>query len=260
MKRKHITRLEAQLEGLVEGTFASLFGKRIRAQDLALRLARAMEDTAAPPHGSDSRFIAPDEYRITVAPALHNALLHDNPNLAGTLADHLVELAESGDYRLLRKPVVKLLADPGLDDKALTVHAAHSSTVNDSSTAAMQPVSNSGTAAAYHPTIGQLIINDRRVITLEREVTNIGRHPDNHIVIADPTVSRHHAQIRLRFGVHVIFNVSSRFGTFVNEVSVKEHTLNAGDVISLGDTRIIYTTNAPHDDSTTGQTGELHPL
>ena len=44
MKNKHIAKLEAQLEHIIEGAFANLFGKTINAQDIALRLSRAMED------------------------------------------------------------------------------------------------------------------------------------------------------------------------------------------------------------------------
>ena len=47
MNHQHIARLEAQLEQIIEGAFVNLFGKRIQAQDIALKLVRAMEDAGA---------------------------------------------------------------------------------------------------------------------------------------------------------------------------------------------------------------------
>jgi len=60
MKRKHINRLEEHLEQFIEGAFASLFGKKIRAHDIALQLARAMEDSCIAPQGSDPRRVVSD--------------------------------------------------------------------------------------------------------------------------------------------------------------------------------------------------------
>ena len=43
-----ISRLESRVERLVEGTFARLFAGRLHPREVALQLARAMEDNVLP--------------------------------------------------------------------------------------------------------------------------------------------------------------------------------------------------------------------
>ncbi len=254
MKKEHIDKLESQLENLIEGAFTSLFGKRIRAQDIALRLARAMEDHLMPSNNGDPRPLAPDQYVIAVHPQTHITLKQKHPHLANKLCDYLVELATNADYQLAAPPKIQLLADTTIEINKLHINAGHSSPINDA-TAAMQPIQ---AQPSNHPPHAHLIINDNKTIPLTQPLINIGRNQNNHIVIDDPYVSRHHAQIRLRFGTYVIFNASSKTGTFVNGVAVKEHPLKSGDVIRIGHTQIVYMQN-PTDETGDG-TAVFDPL
>jgi len=237
MKKRHIDRLETQLEQLIEGAFSNLFGKRIRAQDLALRLARAMEDAIQPPRSGDPRPIAPDRYVIYAHPTTQEQLIKRYQNLSQTLTTHLVELATDAGYRLLNPPQVKILADPELEKDTVNVSATHANS-KAISTAAMQPIRFPTTERPINP---QLIINNDRVVKLEQDFVNIGRHPDNHIIIDDPTVSRHHLQLRLRMGGYALFDVrSGDSNTLVNNNPIREHRLKTGDVIRIGRTQIVY--------------------
>ncbi|NOK85700.1 MAG: hypothetical protein GFH27_549367n15 [Chloroflexi bacterium AL-W] len=237
MKRQHITQLENQLAELIEGTFATLFGNKIRTQDIALQLARAMENNILPPQRGDRRRIAPDEYLITLSPDVHRALISKHPTLTTMLTLHLAELASGAGYRLLNPPQVRLLADAMLTSGRFSIHAAHTNSRSASSTAAMTPVKipkHDRTIRAY------LVINNEAIVQLDNDVMNIGRHQDNHIIINDLTVSRHHAQVRFRSGEHLIFNAQSKSGTLVNGVQIREHRLKSGDVIQLGNAQAVY--------------------
>ncbi|MGH2523541.1 MAG: FhaA domain-containing protein, partial [Anaerolineales bacterium] len=44
--KSRFSRLEARMEALVEGTFARLFAGHIHPRDVAVQLARALEDSA----------------------------------------------------------------------------------------------------------------------------------------------------------------------------------------------------------------------
>jgi pSer/pThr/pTyr-binding forkhead associated (FHA) protein len=66
----------------------------------------------------------------------------------------------------------------------------------------------------------------------------VGRHPACDVVIADPSVSRRHAQLTFRGGVWVLQDLASTNGTSVNGERVGRTTLHAGDVISLGNQAI----------------------
>lgn len=254
MKKQHIDRLESQLEGLIEGAFTSLFGKRIRAQDIALKLARAMDDSLITSNNDDPRPIAPDQYFIALNPQAYEALLQKHPDLMDKLHDYLVELATNADYQLAGSPVVELLPDTDVELNRLTVKASYSSAVNGA-TAAMQPVN---IPPAHQPQNAHLIINSNKTIALKQPLINIGRNKDNHIILDDPYVSRHHAQIRLRFGTYLLFNAESKTGTFVNGVEVKEHPLKSGDVIRIGRTQIVYMQDAA--DETGDGTAAFDPL
>jgi pSer/pThr/pTyr-binding forkhead associated (FHA) protein len=76
-------------------------------------------------------------------------------------------------------------------------------------------------------------------------VVSIGRRFDNHIILDDSRVSRAHAQLRLRFGHYVVYDLSSTGGTFVNDKRVEECVLRPGDVISLGGVTMIYGEDTP---------------
>jgi hypothetical protein len=257
IKRQHITQLENQLADMIEGTFVTLFGNKIRTQDIALQLARAMESTTRPAQQTDSRLIAADEYLIALSPDVHRALMNKHPALTTTLTLHLAQLATNAGYRLLNPPQIRLLADSTLPSGRFTVHAAHSSGKSNSSTASMSPVKipkHDRTIVAY------LVINSDEIAYLDRDVMNIGRHQDNHIIINDLTVSRHHAQIRFRSGEHLIFNAQSRSGTIVNGVPIRESRLKSGDVIQLGNIQVVYmidSADETHNDDVEDGTGPM---
>lgn len=75
---------------------------------------------------------------------------------------------------------------------------------------------------------------------ISNEIT-IGRGVGNTIHFRDPWLSRAHARIVLRDRAHVIEDLSSRNGTFVNGAPITAAMpLGNGDVIALGDIRITY--------------------
>ncbi|MFN3309189.1 MAG: FHA domain-containing protein, partial [Anaerolineales bacterium] len=85
-----------------------------------------------------------------------------------------------------------------------------------------------------------LIVNGVRIFPLDQAVVNIGRHPDNHLVLDDPRVSRQHAQLRAVRGHYLIFDLGSAGGTLVNNLRVRQATLSSGDVISLAGVPLVY--------------------
>jgi len=78
------------------------------------------------------------------------------------------------------------------------------------------------------------------VFYLEKNVVNIGRREDNDIFLADQRVSRQHAQIRRVRNQHILFDLNSTGGTFVNNRPVVQATLVTGDVVSFAGVVMIY--------------------
>jgi ABC-type multidrug transport system ATPase subunit len=67
----------------------------------------------------------------------------------------------------------------------------------------------------------------------------IGRE-GSEIVLENPQVSRQHAVIDRVGGRHVLRDVGSTNGTFVNGQRITEHTLTPGDVIQIGAFKLVY--------------------
>jgi serine phosphatase RsbU (regulator of sigma subunit) len=62
----------------------------------------------------------------------------------------------------------------------------------------------------------------------------VGRGPYNHVVLDDTRISRQHAKISPEPGGHVVYDLNSANGTFVNEVQVKKQKLKPNDVLRFG--------------------------
>jgi ABC-type multidrug transport system ATPase subunit len=67
----------------------------------------------------------------------------------------------------------------------------------------------------------------------------IGREGSD-IVLENPQVSRNHAAIERANGKHMLRDVGSTNGTFVNGQRITQHALTAGDVIQIGAFKLVY--------------------
>jgi pSer/pThr/pTyr-binding forkhead associated (FHA) protein len=74
---------------------------------------------------------------------------------------------------------------------------------------------------------------------LEGEVS-IGRDEENTLVVSSDQASRRHATIRPDAGGHLLADLGSTNGTFVNSKPVKERRLVHGDVIRIASTVLKY--------------------
>lgn len=71
-------------------------------------------------------------------------------------------------------------------------------------------------------------------------VTSIGRSAENHIRLVKAGVSRRHAVIRLTEQGFALEDLGSQNGTFVNGTRVPTHSLTDGDVIWIGDVKVMF--------------------
>ena len=85
---------------------------------------------------------------------------------------------------------------------------------------------------------------------LTGEVFRIGRHADNELPLTDPSMSRHHAEVRHELnGRYVIRDLESLNGVYVNGKKCRSAALSNGDVIELGDVTLKFTVSAAQDPS-----------
>jgi predicted component of type VI protein secretion system len=69
---------------------------------------------------------------------------------------------------------------------------------------------------------------------LVEDLITIGRGPDNMIVIADPSVSNHHAQLQVAGETYRLKDLDSTNGTHVNGIPATETALRFDDRIRFG--------------------------
>jgi FHA domain/TIR domain len=94
----------------------------------------------------------------------------------------------------------------------------------------------------------QTIDADAATYSLDNAPLRIGRHSSSHIVIDDKTVSRQHAIVQAARGDrHVVLDVGSTSGVFVNGARVDQAILADGDLIELGVARLRYLRNGSLD-------------
>jgi hypothetical protein len=254
MSDRPVAKLESRLERLVEGVFIGLFGRGLGARELVMHLSRALEQGIQPPTDADPRPIAPDHFIIRLSPNVYDHLLVRHPALPTLLGGHIGEMAAAGGCRLRTEPVVMLVPDASITGSAVIVTTAHQH--DPQHTTQTLDAAALDAALQRKPANPVLVIDGDQPVPLTRAIINIGRGRDNDIMLADPFVSRHHAQLRLRMGAYFAFDVNSQSGITVNDVTVREHRLQHGDVLCVGKTRLLYMEDpTPHE----GQTDLIAP-
>jgi general secretion pathway protein A len=70
--------------------------------------------------------------------------------------------------------------------------------------------------------------------------TIIGRTPDNDVQIQSRFISRHHAQVVSDATRSVVEDLNSTNGVFIRSQRVKQHELADGDIIQIGEHKLLY--------------------
>ena len=91
--------------------------------------------------------------------------------------------------------------------------------------------------AGLRPVSGDLA---GREFPINKTLLHIGRGLDNDLVIDDPRVSRHHAQITFRHGHYLLRDLRSTNGTFLNNQPVEAVVLASGDTVSIGGFEMVF--------------------
>lgn len=208
-----LQRFERGLERLVEGVFAKAFRSGLQPVELGRRLTREMDlrrtvginGLLAPNHFAIALSSADGERFATVLDAMRRELVE-------TVREH----ARSERFSFLGPVSVEIEIDPHLTKGLFLVNSEFRE----------QP----GGAP-----VGALILPDGRRIDLGDEPTSIGRLPECDVALADPNVSRRHAEVRRSGNDYVLFDLGSTNGTKVNGAYVNgERRLRSGDEIMVG--------------------------
>jgi hypothetical protein len=210
---------ERRLERAVEGGFARVFKSGLKPVELGRRLTRGMDDGRTV--DVRGRTVAPNHFTIELGPADQENLAEVVGTLERELADAAREHARDEGYSFMGPVQVEILETPDLRTGTFAV------------TARMR--AGAGGAGA-----GSLVLPTGDRVPLGEDTITVGRLPESTIVLADPNVSRNHAEIRPRGTGFVVVDLGSTNGTRINGVRIGEQELVDGDEVSFGNTRMRF--------------------
>ncbi len=242
-----IARFEALAERLVEGTFARLFAGRLSPLEVATSLARVMEDHQVT--NTDGTLQVPNHYWVYMHPENYRSLTAERPTLEKELARSVAELMAQAGLKPEADPIIRVLPDEAVGLHQVRVAAAHPReeppVVEETREMESEDIEATSGETVVPPVRPFLILEGRRHFNLLQPVVSIGRALDNDVIIEDPRVSRHHAQLRRRYGHYVLYDLGSAGGTQINGYPIEECVLHSGDVISFAGVQVVYGEDPP---------------
>jgi hypothetical protein len=250
-----IGQFEERLERAVEGFFARLFRSGVHPVEIGKRLLRVMEDGKTV---ALRRTYVPNVYRITVGHQDYERLSQLEGKLVEELEIFVGEAARQRQWALPDSPRVSFATDHKLSAGEFRITAeavslrserAAPEAAPESVVAPAPPPVAEAPPAPVRPRRSEptgapalVVLSDDRPIktlTVQRRV-RIGRQSDNDLVVSDPGISRHHAEVINERGTCTLHDLGSTNGTYVNGSVVTEHVLRDGDRISLGSTVVEF--------------------
>jgi hypothetical protein len=210
---------ERRLERLVEGAFARAFKSGLRPVELGRRLVREMDDNRSV--GVRGGTVVPNAFTVWLSPADIEQFEGVQDSLARELGDAAREHARDEGYAFMGPVEVELVAAERLHTGAFQITG--------------RMAEGDGGAGA-----GSIVLPSGDRFSLTDSVITIGRHPDSNLVLADPNVSRNHAEIRPQGDNFAVVDLGSTNGTRVNGVRVDTQVLQDGDEVSFGNTRMRF--------------------
>jgi Protein of unknown function (DUF3662)/FHA domain len=210
---------ERRLERMVEGAFARAFRSSIRPVELARRLAREMDDHVSV--GVRGTPVAPNHFTIYLSPSDHQEFGEVQDALRRELCDAARAHARDEGYGFMGPVDCELVVDQSFGTGWFEIEGRFRE--------------GAGGAGA-----GSLVLPTGDRFTLEEHIISIGRRPESNIVLADPNVSRNHAEIRPQGDGFLLVDLGSTNGTKINGVRISQHMLADGDEIAFGNTRMRF--------------------
>jgi hypothetical protein len=247
--------IESKLESLFEGVFGRAFRTNVQPVELARKLVKEMDDHR---NVSVSRVYVPNEYTIYLSPGDREQFASYETQLRDELGDYLAEHARRESYALLSPPRVELETDGDLD---IGVFGIATRMVQPTGKPLDGPPTDAEPNATmvYKPSapipqateaaspvelgvqreIAVLSWDGERHEVAKRRVV-IGRSKDADVQVADPNVSRRHAELRQEGATYWLVDLDSTNGVEVRGKRVKRLKLEDGTRFTIGSTEIEF--------------------
>ena len=246
----------------------------LRPIEIGRKLLKAIDDTVDT--DTEGRRIGPDKFAITLSDLDREALANDERALIEELSAAAIAYIRDEGLDILTAIDVIFSTDASLDSGQLKITASITRPESPENSQTSEPSLDASSAidpiaeAPPHPAVElpppsvtpapePVIIHDEpkpspasaAIAAIVEEggtrhpvgdtKLRMGRSTDNSVQIADNQASRLHAEVRYENGRHLIVDLGSTNGTFVNGTQIKEtYTLSHGDIIKIGATELRY--------------------
>ncbi|GAB6157377.1 DUF3662 and FHA domain-containing protein [Desulfotomaculum varum] len=252
--------LESSLEKYIEGFFKDKFSADARVQptDIAKKLARAMRDKR---RVSVSHVYVPNEYTVKLHATDYQVISPMAALLSEELADYLVQKAAEKKFTLVGRPRITFVEGenlvagdivieskfgvPDTGQMAEPVGPTPAVPADNQDTRDYRPLSDTAPLFDLKPKYSAVLVVEEgkdagKEFPLTDYRTSIGRRDTCDIVLTDSSVSRRHAQIEKTGGRFWLTDLNSTNGTYVNGLPVDKTELTTGDVITVGNTVLVF--------------------
>jgi len=222
---------EQRLDQLVNGPFQRAFKDVVEPVEIASRIQREMDKRSA--IISRGRIVVPNTFTVELsthdAERLHDLIEGIRLELISVVRDHATEQR----YTFLGNVDVEITEDSALDTGVFRVLSATKADPSPPEQASAPLSSATEFTGHPHPVIG----GKRFPLTQSR--TRIGRGANVDVSLADPAVSRTHAEIIL--GIPPLLrDLGAANGTFLDGRKIAESPLHDGAEIKLGSTTMTF--------------------
>ena len=254
--------LENSLEKYIEGFFKDKFSSQARVQphDIAKKLARTMRDKR---RVSVANIYVPNNYTVILNPEDFESLKAITQPLAEELADYLINKAAEKEFTLVSRPRIEFAQQEDLQPGDFIIEGNYEIPDQDADMALptikepLEPELDLQETRGYQtlsdtaplPNVKEkfsasLVVEEGadagKEFPLNDFLSSFGRRETCDIVINDSGVSRRHAQIEKVGGRYWLTDLNSTNGTFVNGLPIEKTELTTGDVITAGNTVLIF--------------------
>jgi len=244
----NLEQFETRLRVLFEENLIRLIPGMHTPRRLFDDLLTAMHENAKA--ASENRAIAPDLYKIHVPEEdLDDWKAHQD--ILNEMADFLHKTGNSEGYEFNHPPTLVVLPQETMQSKGFYLDASISPAKQVLPDTAAIPNNERPSLQDEIPDRAYLIVGGNENFPLEKSVIDIGRHSENDLILNEPHVSRHHAQLRSINKRYIIFDVGSTGGLFINGKKISQATLQPGDVIRIGMVNLIFVQDITSENPTT---------
>jgi hypothetical protein len=250
--------IEQKIEGLVEGVFGRAFKTNVQPVELARKLVKEMDDHRTV---SVSRVYVPNEYTVYLSAHDRTQFQAYEDSLKLELQEYLAEHARREGYVMLSPPSVLFTTDSDLGLGTFGIATRMVQRGKTKATATSVPKPAAAATMVYRPTTEAPPAEDGDGAPVEREsvwlsvdgerypvdkkVMVLGRSQECDVQLADPNVSRRHAELRQEETSYWIVDLGSTNGMEVNGRRLRQAKLEGGDRITLGSTDVVFERELP---------------